>query len=55
MHGPREKVGRGGGGGRWPKLTLKITSSIVNIQALEFDHHPWKMLDPFGFKKYSFP
>ena len=30
MHGPREEVG--GGGGRWPGLTLKITSSIGNKQ-----------------------
>ena len=31
MHGPREEVG-GGGGGRWPEHTLKITSSIGNKQ-----------------------
>ena len=30
MHGSREEVG--GGGGRWSRLTLKITSSLGNKQ-----------------------
>ena len=46
MHGPREEVG-GGGGGRWPGLTLKITSSIGNIKAIE--------LDPLWSQKVQFP
>ena len=51
MHGPREEVG---GGGRWLGLTLKITSSIGNIQELEFDPHPWKMFDPLWNQKVQF-
>ena len=50
MHGPREKVG-GGGGGRWPELTLKITSSIGNKQ---LSPHHWKMLDSLWNQKVQF-
>ena len=41
----------GGGGNRWPRLTLKITSSIGNKQ-LSSTPNPWKMLAPFGTKNY---
>ena len=49
MHGPREEVG-GGGGGRWPGLTLKIANSIGNKQ-LSSTTTPEKYWTPFGAKK----
>ena len=45
MHGPREEVG----GNRWPRLTLKITSSIGNKQ-LSSTPTPGKCWTPFGTK-----
>ena len=49
---PERRFGGGGGGGggrgaggRWPELTLKITSSI-GIKQLSSTPHPWKILDP---------
>ena len=47
MHGPREEVGGGGGGNRWPRLTLKITSSMGNKQ-LGSTATPGKCWTPFG-------
>ena len=55
MHGPREEVCvcGGGGGNRWPRLTLKITSSIGDKQ-LSSTATPGKCWTPFGTKKYIF-
>ena len=44
---------RGGGGNRWPGLTLKITSSIGNKQ-LSSTPTPGKCWTPFGTKNYIF-
>ena len=50
----RARTKRGGWGeGRWPGLTLKITSSIGNKQ-LSSTPTPGKCWTPFGTKKYSF-
>ena len=43
----------GGGGNRWPGLTLKITSSIGNKQ-LSSTPTPGKCWIPFGTKNYIF-
>ena len=45
--------GGGGGGNRWPRLTLKITSSIGNKQ-LSSTATPGKCWTPFGTKNYIF-
>ena len=44
MHGPREEVG--GGGNRWPGLTLKITSSIGNKQLSSTPPPPLENVGP---------
>ena len=44
---------RGGGGNRWPGLTLKITSSIGNKQ-LSSTPTPGKCWIPFITKNYIF-
>ena len=49
---PERRLG-GGGGGRWPELTLKITSSIGNKQ-LSSTRTPGKCWTPFGTKKVQF-
>ena len=58
MHGPREEVCVCvcvclWGGNRWPRLTLKITSSIGNKQ-LSSNATPGKCWTPFGTKNYIF-
>ena len=55
MHGPREEVCVcvGGGGNRWPRLTLKFTSSIGNKQ-LSSTATPGKCWTPFGTQNYIF-
>ena len=46
MHRPREEVGGGGGGGQVARTHLKNHKFNRDL-AIEFDPHPWKMLDPF--------